>query len=39
VVRSELTSQGLEALCWRDDSLLAVAAEAVLLAGEMPAAA
>jgi hypothetical protein len=39
VVRSELTSQGLEPLCWRGDSSLAVAAGAVLLGGQMPKAA
>jgi len=39
VVRSELTSQGLEPLCWRGDSSLAVAAGAVLLGGHMPKAA
>jgi hypothetical protein len=39
VVRSELTSQGLEPLCWRGDSSLAVAAGAVLLGGQMPTAA
>jgi len=39
VVRSELTSQGLEPLCWRGDGSLAVAAGAVLLGGHMPNAA
>jgi hypothetical protein len=39
VVRSELTSQNLEALCWRGDDSAAVAAGAVLLGGKMPKAA
>ncbi len=39
VVRSELTSEGLEPLCWRGDESLALAAAAVLLGGQMPKAA
>jgi hypothetical protein len=39
VVRSELTSQNLEALCWRGDNPVVVAAGAVLLGGKMPKAA
>jgi hypothetical protein len=39
VVRSELTSQNLEPLCWRGDDLAVVAASAVLFGGKMPKAA
>ncbi len=39
VVRSQLTSEHVEALCWRGDASLALAAGAVLLSGQMPDAA
>ena len=39
MVRSELTSQNLEKLCWRGDDSAAVAAGAVLPGSKMPKAA
>ena len=39
VVRSELTSEILQPLCWRGEESLAAAAAAVLLVGQMPKAA
>lgn len=39
VVRSQLTSEQLEPLCWRGEQWLAQAASAVLLGGQMPKAA
>ena len=39
VVRSELTSEILQPLCWRGEESLAPAAAAVLLVGQMPKAA
>jgi hypothetical protein len=38
-VRSQLTSEALEPLCWRGDDSLALAAGAVLLGGQLPEAA
>jgi len=39
VVRSELTSEIIEPLCWRGEQALALAVAAVLLGGQMPKAA